>query len=202
LNYLPSSDTQPAIFAQLLAELDSQLRHFPSDSHAEASSWSELLRLGVQANLLAAVAEEAADEGLLQFSRDLASLVTHGQQDPQCLPEGWRAGFLLLAVFLDDLAKGLDDGEPLSQWLADARWQRLISWFGNMQSPFLVMNEIEEMLLQWQNSWCDEPLSADQEKELQQRWAQLRDFGDALFHPTTPETESSLLRWQGFEPKS
>lgn len=202
MNYLPSSNSQPAIFAQLLAELDSRLRLFPSDAQAEASSWSVLLHLGVQADLLAGVATIEEDDGLLQCSRALASLVAHGLEDPQCIPEGWRSGFQLLTVFLDDLAVGLDAGDSVSQWIEDSRWQRLISWFARLETPFLVMNELEEILLNWQNCWCDEALTPDEDKELQQHWARLREFGDALFHPTEPESDSSLLRWKGFGPES
>ncbi len=202
MSYLPSSETQPAQFALLLAELESRLRHSAADSMAKTSSWSVLSHLGVQADLLGGVAGESGETGLIQFTRALSSLVVLGQQEPQRIPSGWRVGLNLLASFLDDLAAGLDAGDSLEQWVEDTRWQRLTSWFGNFQTPLLVMNEMEELLLKWQDSWCDETLDSDQEIELQQCWARLCQFGNALFHPSTPDSGSSLLRWKGFGPGS
>ncbi len=202
MSYLPSSDTQLAQFAYLLAELESRLRLFPVNSHGEAASWSVLSRLGVQAKLLTGLAGESDQDDFLKFSQALDSLVSLGLEEPLAIPEQWREGMYLLAAFMDDLAQGLDSGESLAQWLDDPQWSRLISWFTHFQTPYLVMDQLEELLLQWQNSWCDEAFEQDQELELQKKWARLRKFGDALFQSSAENSESNLLRWKGFSPES
>ncbi len=184
----------------MLAELESQLRLFPSDSHADAASWSVLFHLEVQADLLGGVAGEFGEKALLEFTDSLASLVSLGQEEPQRIPVSWQGGFNLLATFLEVMAAGLDSGDSLEQWLKDARWQRLISWFENFETPNLVFSELQEILLQWQKSWCDKTLDPAQEIELKNNWVSLRQFGDALFSPSVPDSGSSLLPWKDFDP--
>jgi len=200
MNHWSSSESQSAIFSRLLAELVTRLRLSHVENHHMDLSWPVCSRLAVQADLLGGLARESGLESLTDFSTTLAELATLGQNDPNQIPMVWSGAMDRLAEFLDRMMIGLDDGDAPSRWLGDAQWERLTSWFTHLETPFLVMDELEEILRQWQDSWCDDVLDPEKETELQEQWQQLRGFGDALFSSSSADQDTSLLRWKGFTP--
>ena len=200
MNHRSSSETQIALFSRQMAELVNRLRHFHVEKHSLELSWPVCFRLGVQADLLGGLALETSLEDLVSFSTVLAELATQGKEEPNQIPPAWSGALERLAEFLDQMMVGLDAGDSADQWLDDAQWERLKSWFSHLETPFLVMDELEEVLCQWQEKWCDDPLDSKTEKELRQRWIQLRQFGDALFNESSSEQDNSLLRWNDFTP--
>ena len=200
MNHWSSSEAQPALFSRLLAELVNQLRLSYGNNIHQEPSWPICSRLGVQANLLGGVARESGLEGLAYFTQTLSDLALLGRDDPGHIPLHWSGALNRLADFLDDMMVGLDNDDALSLWLEDTQWERLTSWFAHLGTPFLVMDEVEETLLRWQDDWCGGALDSSHESELQERWLRLREFGDALFQSTTEQKDTSLLRWKDFSP--
>lgn len=199
MNHWSSSEAQPAVLSQLLAELVNRLRLSYVETHQNKISWPVCHRLGVQADLLTGLASEAGLEGLAQFAHSLAELAAMGRDEPDHIPPQWSGALSRLAEFLDEMMVGLDTGDAPAQWLTDLRWEKLTSWFTNLGSPFLVFDELEEILRRWQDSWCDGTLGPKQEAELQDRWLHLRNFGDALFKLSGNDDPQNLLRWDGFQ---
>ncbi len=200
MNHWSSSEAQPAIFARLLAELVNRLRLSHVENLHHEPSWPICSRLAVQANLLGGLAKESDLEGLAYFAQTVTDLSVLGQEDPAHIPPSWAGALVRLADFLDEMMVGMDAGDGPDQWLDEARWERLTSWFAHLETPFLVMDEVEEVLLRWQEAWCDGSLDLKNETELQERWQRLREFGDALFDSPAEDDDSSLLRWKGFTP--
>lgn len=200
MNHWSSSEAQPAIFSRLLAELVNQLRLSSGQSILQDPSWPICSRLGVQGNLLEGLAKESGLEELAYFAQTLSDLALLGQNDPGHIAPHWAGALGRLAEFLDEMMVGLDAGEAPAQWLAHPQWERLTSWFAHLGTPFLVMDEAEEILLRWQDVWCDGSLDPQNEAELQDRWLRLREFGDALFNSSSQQDDTSLLRWKGFSP--
>jgi hypothetical protein len=200
MNHRSSSDSHLEIFARLLAELVNRLRLFHVENHHHEHSWPVCFHLGVQADLLAGLAEESGLRDLANFAQSLQELAVLGRDDPNQIPQTWSAALTQIAEFLDEMLMGIDAGNAPDQWLSDPRWERLISWFTNLGTPFLVMDQLEKNLLQWQDAWCDGSLDPKHEAELQERWIRLREFGDALFSSSTQEEDTSLLHWKGFTP--
>lgn len=200
MNKWSSSESQPAVFSQLLAELLNKLRlSYAASPHTEPT-WPICSRLEVQANLLSGLARESGLDDLQQFTLVLTELAVLGRDEPGHIPAAWSGALVRLAEFLDRMLTGLDAGDTPAQWLDDTQWEKLTSWFSSLETPIIVMEELEEVLLHWQNSWCDGALDVKHEAELQDRWLQLRKFGDALFCLPTDEEDSSLLQWKGFTP--
>ncbi len=200
MNNWSSAEAQPAIFSRLLAELVNRLRLSRAQHIHHDLSWPICSRLGVQADLLGGLAKESGLKDLAHLSQTLAELAVLGRDDPNHIPRAWSGALTRLANFLDKMMVGLDNGDVLDQWLADAQWERLTSWFNNLETPLLVMDELEETLLRWQNLWCGDSLDPAHEAELQERWVRLREFGDALFSSSHHESGAGLLRWKGFTP--
>ncbi len=196
----PSSEAQTVTFSRLLAELVNQLRLSYAQNIHEQPSWPVCFRLDVQANLLGGLAHEAGWEELASLAQALSDLAQLGQEDPGHIPLHWSDALNRLAEFLDQMLAGLDAGDSREQWLINSKWDRMTSWFAHLGSPFLVMDEMEEVLLQWQDAWCDGALDPNHEKELKERWQRLRNFGDALFQPSPEQPATNLLQWKGFSP--
>jgi len=184
----------------MLAELVNRLRLSHGDNLHHELSWPICSRLRVQADLLGGLAGESGLEELVHFTQVLTELTTLGQDEPENIPPSWSGAMVRLADFLDEMLKGLDAGDSPTTWLADPQWERLTNWFANLDTPFIVMDEMEEILLRWQNVWCDGALDSGNEADIQERWLRLREFGDALFRSSDEQTDSSLLQWKGFTP--
>jgi hypothetical protein len=195
MNQSQSPETQMAKFSRLLAELEHRLRHSYVANLSPVPSWPVCSRLAVQANLLGGLAGEWRLDDFAHFAERVSGLASLGLDEPELIPGNWGQVLDRLAALLDDLMSGLDEGDDPLQWLHDPRWGRLAGWFTHLDSPLLVLDEIEEILLRWQDSWCDGPLETGQEKELQQGWARLREFGNALLDTTSFDPADSLLRW-------
>ena len=201
MNHWSSSEAQPAQLSRLMAELVNRLRLSHEQNPDHDISWPVCLQLRVQADLLGGLAEESALEDLLQFTIILKELTELGRNEPQCISRSWSGVLNRLAGFLDLMISGLDHGDSPETWLEDPQWERFHNWFAHLETPFLVMDEMEEIMLRWQNAWCDGALKSEDEGELQERWLSLRKFGDALFGSSSGRDSSNLLHWNGFTPK-
>lgn len=200
MNQWSTSESYPEELAALLAELDNRLRLSFDEMGPDPRPWPVFNRLGVQADLMLGVAQVASRLDLARFAQSLASLVQQGRSEPSRLPASLQDPLLKLAAFLDNLMLNVDSGSSLSEQLEDPGWELLILRFRHMDTPLLVMVELQEELTRWQNIWCDASLTSEQEKELKERWVALRAFADALFCPSSEESDSSLLRWEDFGP--
>lgn len=178
---MPLSGTGPEELSKLLAELETRLRLSDSGNSHDPPAWPVCWRLRVHGDLLTGVAREFQREELAHLGRSLESLSLLGREEPHLIPRYWQGALDRLAEFLDQMWLGLDRGESLAPWLEDSRWARLGSWFTNLGSPSLVMDQIQEILLQWQDSWTAGVLDFTQERELARQWEGLREFGDVLF---------------------
>jgi len=196
MNPSQSPASQIAKFSQILAELETRLRLSYVKNPSHTPSWPICSRLLVQADLLGGLAGQWGLYDFARFASCVSSLAHLGLDDPELIPGSWSGGLERLVVLLDEMMVGLDADDQPADWLNDPRWARLASWFKNIDSPFLIMDEMEEIFLRWQNTWCDGSLESGQEAELQQQWTRLRKFGDALLGPSSSDPGEGFLRWK------
>ncbi len=196
MNQSRSPESQIVKLCTVMAERENRLRLSYGENLPEASVWPVCSGLLVQADLLRGLAREWKLQDYSLLADRILSLAALGQESPELLSESWNGAMQRLAAILDQLLAGLSSGDSPAEWLSDSRWERLASWFEHLDSPFLVLDEMEEILRHWQDSWCDASLESSQEAELRRRWLQLRDFGDALLGSPSTDLGADWLRWK------
>ncbi|MCP4291751.1 MAG: hypothetical protein GY780_07930 [bacterium] len=198
------ADNQSIIskFASTLAEQENLLRLSASDRIAHNHTWPVVAQLKVQSELLGGLSDLSGNPEWRELGLQIKSIATLGSIEPHIIPDSWAEALNNLATYLDNFFNLLDEGDSpgtaLMEHRDDPGWSSLDSRFSHLDTPFLVMDDLEEALNQWKNLWCDVSLSVEQEKELREYWARLRQFGDAMFFSAGADDADSLLKWDNF----
>jgi len=191
----------PGLLAAHLAKLNHQLRHLLAGKpglvaeNGTDRSQSVIARLRVAASLLADpnVCRSVELAPLQRLGLVLGDLVSGLEDLSDGLPAYLLAPLRRLANYLSEVFARLDDGESPAAVCRDDRWEILLAGFINAGTVLQALDEVEEHMQAWNRRYSDQDLSSSQEDALQQRWAQLRDFGDSLFGAVGPDGERRPL---------
>ena len=187
-----------------LAELSHQLRHCSSPDSSPDGQPEALPRLTVSGRLVAGLGHDSGQVDLVRFGAVLQELLDKWTSVPESFPPELDRPLENLADWLDRLLARADNGESPGTLVNEGGWDAVLVLFQHAGTPLEILDEMANLLLNWEHDWGRTRLDPQLAEPLLQGWQSLdglaqrilkAGFEEGAETTNSPVSENSDFAW-------